>query len=1201
MFYINDVFESERDPEAQTLTTAFTFTVTRTNPIGAASVEYTTSALTGASAATPEQDFAPINGVLNFADGETSKTITVLVNRDLLYEPDESFEVILLNPIGDTIADNSGTGGIRNDDAAPTVSISPISITQLEGNSGTTAYTFTVELSKPIAQPVVVSYSTNDGTATLVNNDYQDNDGTLTFNPGEPLSQTITVLVNGDTQSESNETFTVSLNSATNAALAPNQRVAAATIENDELSYSLTLSSANSSTVLESNNGTITFVINRNGATQQASTLDFTLGGSATLETDYTLVGIAGSGVTVSGNTIQFAAGATTATITLAVQDDTLFEAEEDILLTLSDPAGFATIAGSPGSITIVDNDLPTVSIIASDAGAAEAGSDPGTFTVTRTGNTSTALTVTYTIGGTATNGVDYTPAPTRSVTIPAGQSSVNITISPIDDTATELDESVILTLVNSPNYNVGATTATINIADNDPAGVAISPINNLVTTETGNTATFTVQLTSQPTSDVTITLSSSNLAEGSISTPVLTFNPNNWDQPQTVIVTGVDDAVVDGNIAYTIVTAPIISTDSNYSGLNPVDVAITNLDNDELVPPPLPTVSISATDANATETGSESGTFTITRTGDTTEALTVTYTIGDTATNGTDYNAVIETVTIPAGQSSTTVTITPIDDAIVEGSEAVSLTLTDTALYDLGVSNATVTIADNDTAGVIIAPIADLVTTEAGGTATFTVRLNSQPTQAVTINLSSSNLAEGSISTPALIFDTRNWAQPQTVVVTGVDDAVVDGAIAYTIVTAPIVSDDPNYAGLNPVDVAVTNLDDDVLIPPPLPTLSVSSISLVEDNSGTTAFTFTVNLSAASSSAITVEYATADGLATGLSDYTTIPLTPLIFAPEQTSQTITVNVQGDLEVEGDETFFVNLINPTGATIAVAQGIGTILNDDVPVVVNAPPVAIDDQGNVTEGESVTITVLENDFDPEGDPLTLDSFTNPQFGTLIRNDDGTLTYQANLDFAGTDYFTYQIRDAQGGIAQATVVMTINPLNLIGTDCCDYLSGTNTGNRIEGRSGNDWIEGWGGDDWLNGEAGWDTLIGGTGADRFVFASSSAFTPCSLGVDTIVDFDRSQGDAIVLSKTTFTALSSLIDNSLSADDFAIVNSACHGATLAAASVARIVFNQATGDLFYNQNGSCCGFGSGGRFATLSVNSSTAPLQASDFRVIA
>ncbi|MBL1173689.1 Calx-beta domain-containing protein [Pantanalinema sp. GBBB05] len=1201
MFYINDVFESERDPEAQTLTTAFTFTVTRTNPVGEASVEYTTSALTGAGAATPEQDFVPINGVLNFADGETSKTITVLVNRDLLYEPDESFEVILLNPIGDTIADNSGTGGIRNDDAAPTVSISPISIAQLEGNSGTTAYTFTVELSKPIAQPVVINYSTNDGTATLVNTDYQDNDGTLTFNPGEPLSQTITVLVNGDTQSESNETFTVSLNSATNAALAPNQRVATATIENDELSYSLALASANSSTVLESNSGTITFVINRNGATQQASTLDFTLGGSATLETDYTLVGVAGSGVAVSGNTIQFAAGATTATITLAVQDDTQFEAEEDILLTLSDPAGFATIAGSPGRITIVDNDLPTVSIIASDASAAEAGSDPGTFTITRTGNTSTALTVTYTIGGTATNGIDYTPTLARSVTIPAGQSSVNITIPPIDDTATELDESVILTLVNSPNYNVGATTATITIADNDTAGVAISPISNLVTTEAGGTATFTVQLTSQPTSDVTIPLSSSNLAEGSISTPVLTFNSSNWDQPQTVIVTGVDDTAVDGNIAYTIVTAPIISTDSNYNGLNPVDVAITNLDNDELAPPPLPTVSISATDANATETGNEPGVFTITRTGNTTEALIVTYTVGDTATNGIDYNAVIGTVTIPAGQSSTTVTITPIDDAIVEGSEVVSLTLTDTALYNLGASSATVTIADNDTAGIIIAPIADLVTTEAGGTATFTVQLNSQPTQAVTINLSSSNLAEGSISTPALIFDTRNWAQPQTVVVTGVDDAVVDGAIAYTIVTAPIISDDPNYAGLNPVDVAVTNLDDDVLIPPPLPTLSVSSISLVEDNSGTTAFTFTVNLSAASSSAITVEYATADGSATGLNDYTTIPLTPLNFAPGQTSQTITVNVQGDLEVEGDETFFVNLSNPTGATIAVAQGTGTILNDDVPIVVNAPPVAIDDQGNVTEGESVTIAVLENDFDPEGDPLTLDSFTNPQFGILIRNDDGTLTYQANLDFAGTDYFTYQIRDAQGGIAQATVVMTIDPLNLIGTDCCDYLSGTNTGNRIEGRSGNDWIEGQGGNDWLNGEAGWDTLIGGTGADRFVFASSSAFTPCSLGVDTIVDFDRRQGDAIVLSKTTFTALSSQLGNSLSADDFAIVNSACHGATLAAASVARIVFNQATGDLFYNQNGSCCGFGSGGRFATLSVNSSTAPLQASDFRVMA
>jgi RHS repeat-associated protein len=118
----------------------------------------------------------------------------------------------------------------------PTVSISPTTISQTEGNSGTTAYTYTVSLSNPSNQVVTVNYTTNDGTATVADGDYTDNDGTLTFNPGEPLSQEITILVNGDTNIELDETFTISLNSVTNAIFAGNETIleASAIIENDD-------------------------------------------------------------------------------------------------------------------------------------------------------------------------------------------------------------------------------------------------------------------------------------------------------------------------------------------------------------------------------------------------------------------------------------------------------------------------------------------------------------------------------------------------------------------------------------------------------------------------------------------------------------------------------------------------------------------------------------------------------------------------------------------------------------------------------------------------------------------------------------------------------------------------------------------------------------------------------------------------------
>src|SRR4029077_17316281 len=97
-------------------------------------------------------------------------------------------------------------------------------------------------------------------------------------------------------------------------------------------------------------------------------------------------------------------------------------------------------------------------------------------------------------------------------------------------------------------------------------------------------------------------------------------------------------------------------------------------------------------------------------------------------------------------------------------------------------------------TGGFTGTPTAGLTTTEASGTATFTVKLNSQPTADVTIGLSSSNTAEGMVSPASLTFTGANWSTAQTVTLTGVDDFVDDGDIAYTIVTAAGVSSDSNY-----------------------------------------------------------------------------------------------------------------------------------------------------------------------------------------------------------------------------------------------------------------------------------------------------------------------------------------------------------------------------------------------------------------------
>ncbi|OUC14135.1 MAG: hypothetical protein B0A82_14065 [Alkalinema sp. CACIAM 70d] len=122
---------------------------------------------------------------------------------------------------------------------------------------------------------------------------------------------------------------------------------------------------------------------------------------------------------------------------------------------------------------------------------------------------------------------------------------------------------------------------------------------------------------------------------------------------------------------------------------------------------------------------------------------------------------------------------------------------------------------------------------------------------------------------------------------------------------------------------------------------------------------------------------------------------------------------------------------------------------------------------------------------------------------------------------------------------------------------------------------------GNDQLFGDAGNDFLSGGLGTDRFIFDINTAFNS-TIGIDTIADF-LSGTDKIVLDKTTFTALTSAAGGAIASTEFTTINDAVNGATIAGSSAARIVFNRANGDLFYNPNGITAGFGTGGRFATL------------------
>jgi putative intracellular protease/amidase len=343
------------------------------------------------------------------------------------------------------------------------------------------------------------------------------------------------------------------------------------------------------------------------------------------------------------------------------------------------------------------------VTIVATDASAAEAGRDPAVFTVTRTGGSSAAdLTVSYAISGTATNGTDYDTL-TGRVTIPADQASATVTVRPIDDPFVENSETVILTLLDADTYDLGsASSATATIISDDVAPalplVGIFASDGFAAERNLNVAVFTVRRTSEGISQpLTLNYSISGTAtngsdyqrlSGTVTIPAGAAGTS-------IVVTPIDDSEVEPRetVILTLQTSP------NYR-LGPTNTqsATATIDSDD-VAPTMPTVTVAATDANAAEAGRDPGLFTFTRAGgNANQPLVVNYTVSGTATSGSDFATLSGSVTIPAGRASATVMVTPVDDTEIEPNETVVVTISANAAYAVGTASfATVTIADND------------------------------------------------------------------------------------------------------------------------------------------------------------------------------------------------------------------------------------------------------------------------------------------------------------------------------------------------------------------------------------------------------------------------------------------------------------------------------------------------------------------------
>jgi chitinase len=334
--------------EGNTGTTPFAFTVTLSAAYDApVSVSYATAGLTTdeeywyGPGATAGVDYAAAAGTVTFAAGETSKTITVLVNGDRLGESDESFTVNLTGATGARIGSGQAFGTILNDE--PYVGIGGGG-TVLEGNSGTKNVTFTVTLSAASDAPVSVAYATADGSATA-GSDYVAASGTLTFAAGE-TSKTVTVAVKGDRVGEADEYFSVSLTGAAGALVSGGSGYA--TIRDDEPRLGV-----NSVSVTEGNRGTpvIPFTVTLSAAYAQAVTDNYATHDSSATVADNDYVATAG--------TLTFVPGQTTKTFTVVVKGDKKKEADESFYVLLSGASTNAFVDTAYGWGSILNDDGP--------------------------------------------------------------------------------------------------------------------------------------------------------------------------------------------------------------------------------------------------------------------------------------------------------------------------------------------------------------------------------------------------------------------------------------------------------------------------------------------------------------------------------------------------------------------------------------------------------------------------------------------------------------------------------------------------------------------------------------------------------------------------------------------------------------------------------------------------------------------------
>jgi hypothetical protein len=509
--------------------------------------------------------------------------------------------------------------------------------------------------------------------------------------------------------------------------------------------------------------------------------------------------------VTLTGVGDASSDGDQVTTVTIAVIDaasDDAFDgvANETFVVTTRD--------GDAGGLILADTSSLTV---------AETGStDVFTVALAVAPSTSVVLAVASGDAGEVT-----AAPPTLTFTATNWNVPRSVTLTGIDDGIVDGSQSTVVTVavidaLSQDAFDGLQAAASVTTTDDDVAGFTLTSATGLSVTEAGGTDAFTVALNVPPATNVVLTVTTADAGEVTASPPRITFTPTSWAVAQTVTLTGVDDTAIDGDqlTAVTVAVDPAAS-DAAFDGLAAQSIPATTRDDDAADFTLADTASLAVTEAGGTAA------FTVVL-----DAAPVTD-VWLTVSSGDPGEALVSpaTLTFTSADWSVprTLTLTGVDDALDDGSRLTVITVevddaqSDPAFAGLS-AQASVTTADDDAVGITALPDS-LSVSEAGATAVFSIRLDAEPTSDVVIDLSSLDQGEVTVVQATLTFTPGDWNSPQSVTVTGIDDALVDGDqhTRVLIVVDPGQSD-PAYGAVPARQVIVRTTDDDPITPAPAP-----------------------------------------------------------------------------------------------------------------------------------------------------------------------------------------------------------------------------------------------------------------------------------------------------------------------------------------------------------------------------------------------